>query len=184
MIGAVFFYGVIDFFIFVLVNWRGLFVVVMFWPTMALSQVEWGATGMYNLQSESFGLGMRCVFRPHKKIQIVPQASYFFAFNKVHEWTFGAAINAQLLSKGRWSSYSIIHGGFNQWMSYQNSKLKNARLNNWNAEIGAGVSRGKSVKLFLEWRYNIKFQEAHLQLGFLFSPKLGSTKKEKCAAYN
>ena len=156
----------------------------MLLPTIAFSQIEWGATGIYNLQSESFGSGVRCVLRSQKKIQIVPQASYFFAFNKVHEWTIGAAINAELLKNGKWNVFSILHSGFNQWLSYQNSSLKNAKLNNWNAEIGAGLSRGRSLKIILEWRYNVKFKEAHAQLGVLFSPKGSTKKKEKCAAYN
>ncbi len=165
-------------------NLRVVNLLVILLPTIAFAQIEWGGTGIYNFQSASFGSGARCVLRSQKKIQIVPQASYFFSFNKVHEWTIGAAIHAQLIKKGKWNGYSILHSGFNQWLSYQNSSLKNAKLNNWNAEIGAGLSRGRNLKLFLEWRYNVKFKEAHVQLGILFSSLRSTKKKEKCAAYN
>ncbi len=143
-----------------------------------------GFSALYNMQAEGFGVGARWELRSEKDWQFVPQFSYFLPFNKVHEWTVGIAVQRVLFRQGKWSGYALGHLGYNKWMNPEASAMKNAQSNNWNGELGAGMKWGKRIKPFIEWRYNIRFQEAHWQLGLLFSVKGGGPKKEKCAAYN
>ncbi|MEY3599090.1 MAG: hypothetical protein RL521_1512, partial [Bacteroidota bacterium] len=80
--------------------------------------------------------------------------------------------------------YGLAHLGYNNWINFQESKMNGAQKSNWNGELGAGVQLGKRFNPFFEWRYNVHFQEAHVQAGILIRIKKGSAKKEKCAAYN
>lgn len=143
-----------------------------------------GVSGLYNLQTESMGVGARLELRSDKRLQWVPQFSYFLPFNKVHEWTLGMSVQYGVVRVNKFNAYGLAHLGYNQWLNYQDSKMKGAQPQNWNGELGVGVQYGKSFKPFLEWRYNVHFQEAHLQAGILFRVKKGSAKKEKCAAYD
>lgn len=153
------------------------------------AQVSFGGSGLYNLQTESMGVGARTVFRSEKSLQFVPQFSYFLPFNKVNEWTAGLSLQQRIFKYRNFSAYGLTHAGYNRWINFQDSKMKGAQPSNWNAELGAGLQWGRGVKVFAEWRYNVHFQEAHLQLGLMGAlkkarGKKARGKKEKCAAYN
>jgi hypothetical protein len=150
----------------------------------AEAQISFGGSGLYNLQTESVGVGARVVFRIEKSLQVVPQFSYFLPFSKVNEWTVGLSIQQRILKYRNFGFYGLTHAGYNHWINFQDSKMKGAQQTNWNAELGAGAQWGRGVKFFAEWRYNVHFQEAHLQLGLIGAVKKGQRKKEKCAAYN
>jgi hypothetical protein len=143
-----------------------------------------GIAGLYNLQTESIGVGARWEMRGDKRLQIVPQFSYFLPSNKVNEWTLGMALQYKVVKLSNFNVYGLAHLGYNNWINFQESKMKGAQKSNWNGELGAGVQLGKRFKPFFEWRYNVHFQEAHVQAGILIRIKKGSAKKEKCAAYN
>ena len=149
-----------------------------------LAQSGVGLSGIYNFQTESIGLGGRAIFREKKKIQISPQLSYFLPFNKVHELTLGASVQYKFLKRKNLQSYTLVHVGYNRWINYESSFMKDARLNNWNAEFGAGIIFGKNIKPFVEWRYNARHREASLHVGLLFNKNSFKRKNEKCAAYD
>lgn len=127
-----------------------------------------GASAIYNFQSESFGAGARGSLFPTKRLSFSPQVSYFFPFNKVTEYTIGLAVEYKVYYRPKFHIYGLIHGGYNHWVSYDKSALKNAKPNNWNLEGGIGISTNKCLRPFLEYRYNVKFFETHLNLGFLY----------------
>ena len=74
-----------------------------------------------------------------------------------------------------------MHLGYNRWINFENSDMKDAMLNNWNAEVGAGMVFGKKIKPFVEWRYNARHQEGTLHVGLLFDKSSFKGKKEKSA---
>jgi hypothetical protein len=156
----------------------------LFFASGLLAQSEVGFSGIYNFQTESFGIGTRAIFREKKKIQISPQLSYFLPFNKIHEWTIGAAAQYKFIKRKKIQSYSLVHLGYNRWINYESSYMKDAMLNNLNAEVGVGLVFGKRIRPFLEWRYNIRHQEGMLQVGLFFNKNSFKAKKEKCAAYD
>jgi hypothetical protein len=156
----------------------------MFFTLVLQAQSGVGFSGIYNFQTESIGIGGRAIFREKKKIQISPQLSYFLPSNKIHELTLGASAQYKFFKRKKIQSYTLVHIGYNRWMNYESSLMKDAMPNNWNAELGVGVVFGKRIKPFLEWRYNLRHQEGMLQVGLLFNKDSFKGKKEKCAAYD
>ncbi len=150
-----------------------------------------GADAMYNFQTESFGAGARVSFFPNRRISIVPEFSYYFPFNKIQEYYLGLAIEFKFIYAKKFNAYLIAHGAYNSWLNHENSPMPNAEPNNWNGEIGIGISNNKCLRPFLEYRYNVNFRETHLRLGLLYifgcdGRGTGGGKKrstERCAAY-
>ena len=163
---------------------RYILIFILFFASRLSAQVSGGVTGIYNFQTESFGIGARAIFREKKQIQISPQFSYFLPTNKIHEWTLGASAQYKFFKRKKIQSYTLVHLGYNRWMNYESSDMKDAMLNNWNAEVGAGVVFGKKIKPFVEWRYNTRHQEGMLHVGLLFNKNSFKGKREKCAAYD
>lgn len=148
-----------------------------------------GASAIYNFQTESFGIGIRGNIFPNKRISIVPQLSYYPAFNKVHEFIGGLGVEVKVIKKERFNIYGLIHGAYNNWINAEASPMPGAKPSNWNLEGGIGISTNKCLRPFLEYRYNIKFMETHLDLGFLYifgCKKRGykSRNSNKCPAYS
>ncbi|MCX7862541.1 MAG: hypothetical protein N2449_06055 [Bacteroidales bacterium] len=156
-----------------------------------------GASAMYNFQTESFGFGIRGEI-PKNRFSIVPQFSYYPAFNKIHEYYVGIGFNINMFTFNRWTLYATIHPGYNAWLNYENSAMSKAKRSNFDLEGGLGIKTGLCLKPFLEYRYNIHWRETHLQLGFVyfFGCKKGKTsgipgtkgkvkrKKGTCSAYD
>ena len=148
-----------------------------------------GADVMYNFQTQSFGAGARVSIFPNRTISFVPEFSYYFPFNKIHEYYAGMAVEYKFIRTNKFNIYAILHGAYNSWQNYQESMMKGAQMNNWDLEGGAGISTNKCLRPFLEYRYNLKFRETHLRLGllYIFGCKGGGHKLKKsghlCPAY-
>ncbi len=164
-------------------------------PLLSESQnIGVGGDAMYNFQTESIGAGGRVNFFPNKRLSIVPQFAYYFAFNKINEYYAGLGLEYKFIKKERINFYAIVQGAYNSWLNYESSPLNGAQKNNWNAEGGIGVSNNWCLRPFLEYRYNIKFRETHLRLGILYifgcrdksKPIFGSKTfgHRRCAAYD
>lgn len=126
-----------------------------------------GVSGMYNFQTESFGAGVRGSIFPNKRFSYVPQFSYFFG-PKIKEYTIGLGIEGKFIKRDKINVYGLLHAGFNSWVNYKSSPLKGAKPNNFNFEGGLGISTNTCLRPFIEYRYNVKFKETHLDLGFLY----------------
>jgi len=145
-----------------------------------------GVSAIYNFQTESFGAGARVSIFPNERLSIVPQASYYPSFNKVEEYLLGLGLEYKFIKRERINFYVLGQGAYNSWNSYEKSEKKGAKLNNWNAELGLGVSTNTCLRPFLEYRYNFKFYETHLQLGVLWIFGCRDCNKhsvDRCAAY-
>lgn len=127
-----------------------------------------GADAMYNFQTEGFGAGARVNFFPNKRLSIVPQFAYYFAFNKVNEYYAGLALECKVIRRSKFNIYILAQGAYNSWLNYEASPMTNAQPNNWNFEGGVGISNNWCLRPFLEYRYNVKFRETHLRLGLLY----------------
>jgi hypothetical protein len=168
---------------------------IFFAPLSGESQnIGVGADAMYNFQTESLGAGGRVNFFPNKRLSIVPQFAYYFAFNKINEYYAGLGLEYKFIRKEKFNLYAIVQGAYNDWINYESSPLKGAQKNNWNAEGGIGISNNRCLRPFLEYRYNIKFRETHLRLGILYifgcrnggKPLFGggNHKNKRCANYD
>jgi hypothetical protein len=146
-----------------------LLIVYSFLTTSVKAQnIGVGADAMYNFQSEGVGAGIRVSIFPNRRLSYVPQFSYYFPFNKVHEYYAGLALEYKVIRRQKFNFYLIAHGAYDSWLNYEDSPMKNAQKNNWDLEGGAGIAGTKCLRPFLEYRYNIKFQETHLRLGILY----------------
>jgi hypothetical protein len=143
-----------------------------------------GADVMYNFQTESFGAGVRVNVFPNNRLSIVPQASYYFSFNKVEEYYLGVSLEYKVIQREKINLYVLGHGAYNNWISYERSPMEGAKPNNWNGELGLGISNNKCLRPFLEYRYNFNFKETHLRLGLLYIFGCNTrSKADRCAAY-
>ncbi|MES2286653.1 MAG: hypothetical protein V4547_13275 [Bacteroidota bacterium] len=145
-----------------------------------------GADVIYNFQTESIGAGARANFFPNSRLSIVPQFSYYFAFNKINEYYAGLGLEFKFIRRERVNFYAIAHGAYNVWINYAASPLEGAQPNNWNLEGGIGVSTNTCLRPFLEYRYNLKFMETHLRLGVLYIFGCnggGGSRDKRCDAY-
>jgi hypothetical protein len=166
---------------------RLIFTVIVLFTISSIGKsqnVGVGADIMYNFQTESFGAGARANIFPNNRLSFVPQASYYFAFNKVEEYYLGLSLEYKVIQREKVNLYALAHGAYNNWLSYERSPMKGAKPNNWNGELGIGISNNKCLRPFLEYRYNFKFKETHLRLGFLYIFGCsGKDKADRCAAY-
>ena len=138
---------------------------------MSLPAQNWGvgASAMYNFQSEGLGVGIRGNFKPDNRLSFVPQISYYhIILGTVNEFTLVLGLQYKLIYLNKCNIYAIGHGGYNHWLNASSSPMENAKTANWNAEGGIGITTYGCWRPFLEYRYNIKFQETHLQLGILY----------------
>lgn len=161
-----------------------IFIFILFFADNLFAQVAGGINGIYNFQTESVGLASRVLFGEQKQLQISPQFSYFIPGNKINEWTLGVSVQYRFFKMKKLQSYALVHGGYNRWTNYEDSFMKDAKLNNWNGEIGLGTVLGKKIRPFVELRYNTRHREASLHIGLLFNKNSFKLKKEKCAAYD
>lgn len=149
-----------------------------------------GAEAIYNFQTRSFGAGLRGEFIKNG-ISIVPQISYYPAFNKVSEFFVGASLHVNIMSYGTYMLYAILHASYNGWLNYKSSPMENAKFSNWDLEGGLGIRTSKCIRPFVEFRYNVKWRETNIRLGVLYlfncKDKGGKSRKAKamsCPAYN
>ncbi len=177
-----------------------IFSILLFFASTNAQIVGAGGSLIYNPQTESVGFGLRAMIFPNKMYSIVPQFSYYPSFNKVHEFNLGLALEYKFWKRKSYYIYLLGHGGYDSWINYEESPMKDAKRNNWNLEGGIGISTWKCLRPFLEYRYNAKFMETNLQLGLLYvfncssksnpgadyssKSKSGLFKKKKCPAYN
>jgi len=150
-------------------NWLiALIFIAVFYSTANTQNIGFGASGMYNFQAEGYGVGARVNIKPDNRISYVPQFSYYFPFNKVTEWTVGLAVEYKFFIIRNFQFYALGQVGYNNWINYQESPDKNAKANNWNLEGGIGISTFNCLRPFVEYRYNLKFQETNLRAGLLY----------------
>lgn len=145
----------------------GLFLNIFAFPLVS-QNVGTGLSVMYNFQTESFGMGARANFFPDNRIRFVPQLYYYPSFNKVEEYIVGLGMEYPFLKTNNVHFYALAYGAYNAWLNYQVSEKKGAKKNNWNGEIGIGISTNACWRPFAEFRYNFKFLETHLQAGILY----------------
>ena len=141
---------------------------LMFIPLLGFNQnIGAGGSLLYNVQSESFGAGARVSIFPDNSVSFVPQFSYFL-IGPVNEWTAGLSIELKVIRRKHVNYYLLVHGGYNRWLNPERSAMTDANTSNVNLEGGFGIAGTRCLRPFLEYRYNVNFQETHFNLGFLY----------------
>lgn len=143
--------------------------IIILSPSLSYSQkIGVGGSAMWNFQTESLGLGGRVNFFPNNTISYVPQFTWYSLIGNISEWMVGLSIEAKIKRGNTFNYYLLAHGAYNNWSNAGSSGLDGAQTTNWNLEGGIGVTTNWCLRPFLEYRYNIKFQETHLRLGVLY----------------
>lgn len=149
---------------------RGLLFLLYILLSLTVSAQKYAAGGsvMYNLQTESVGFGARGILNPNRNWSYSLQISYHPSFNPVHEYNLGLGAEYKFMRQRKVFFYLLGHGGYNGWINYKESPMKDPKYSNWNVEGGVGASMWTCLRPFIEWRYNANFREAHFQLGLIY----------------
>ena len=161
-----------------------LMLLLFLYPKLSKSQETGiGASALYNFQTNGIGLGLRVPINTQDQVSWTPQLAYYLPFDKVSEYVLGLAMEYKFI---RWSNadlYTILHGGYDNWSNASKSGMKGATIANWDGELGLGLAGRNCLKPFVEYRYNLRFLETHIQVGIIYVFGCGNTNIDRCPAY-
>jgi hypothetical protein len=144
-----------------------------------------GLSGIYDFQTNGIGFGARAYIPLTERLAVSPQFAYFPPFNAIHEIYAGVSAQFKVLYIRNWHVYALAAGYYNRWLNYTNFDSKIARSNNIAGEFGVGIMKTIAcIHPFAELRYDQKWKEAHLQIGFLISFGDCYSAPHLCPAYS
>lgn len=146
--------------------------------------IGYGACLIYNFHATSFGADVRVKIPVYRKLSVVPQFSYFPAFNDYHEYYAGAALHLELARVGTYNLYILGAGFYNHWINAEEFAPGQRKERNFAYEAGAGLVRSFGcIRPFIEDGYDFKWKENSLRIGiYIYPGSCGG--KEKCPAYD
>lgn len=143
--------------------------------------VGYGAAIIYNFATEGFGLDLRAKIPTINRLSVVPEVSYYPAFNNYHELYAGAALHYEVLTLfGSYNLYAAGGGYYNNWLNADDFAPGQKKQNNFAPEAGGGLVRNHGcIRPFIEDRYDFKWKENNLRIGIYWYPR-SCGQKEKC----
>ena len=149
---------------------------LIFLSSLTFAQSEesksYGISGIYDFQTNGIGVGAR-MYIPIARIDrlaLSPQIDYFPPSNIVHELYAGLSVQYTVMYIRNWNLYGLAAGYYNRWLNYQKFDTKIAKQNSFAGEVGGGLMRAIGCfHPFVEVRYDTRWREAHLEVGFLVS---------------
>lgn len=146
--------------------------------------IGYGASLIYNFHATSFGADVRVKIPLLKNLSVVPQISYFPAFNDYHEFYAGAALHYEIFRFGTYNFYLLGAGYYNDWINAEEYAPGQKKQHNFAYEAGGGlVRRYGCIRPFIEDGYDFKWKENSLRIGiYIYPGECGG--KEKCPAYD
>jgi hypothetical protein len=146
--------------------------------------IGYGGSIIYNFHATSLGADLRMKIPLVNKLSIVPQLSYFPAFNDYHEFYGGAALHLEIARIGTYNLYIHGAGFYNRWINAADYSQDEGDEINFAYEAGGGLVRSFGcIRPFIEDGYDFRWRENSLRIGIYFYP--GSCQsKEKCPAYD
>jgi hypothetical protein len=118
-----------------------IFILIIYSINTSASEYRLGGGVVYNFKTKGVGLDARVEF-PLKKLKlleglsIVPQVSYFPAFNEVSEFYAGTSVHLGFYKINKWIFYGLANLSYNGWINYEDSDDENARFSNPALEEG------------------------------------------------
>lgn len=133
------------------------------------NEFGFGASFIYNFQTESFGADVRGYYLLKDRVAVVPELSYFFSFNPIHELYAGISVHYLFRFFKKYRPYLAASAFYNNWFNAEEYKEGLKKQQNFAPEVGIGIIRAKGcVRPFIETRYDVKWKEANLRIGVLF----------------
>jgi hypothetical protein len=153
------------------INWV---IVFLFCSTVAVSQtdekVAYGLSAMYDFQSNGLGIGARAYIPWVEHIAFSPQIAYYPPFNSYHEIYIGGAAQYTFYQMVNWHWYALGALYYDRWFNSDKFEGKVAKPNNIAEELGVGIKRTYDCfQPFAEARYDFKWKEYSVQVGFMIS---------------
>jgi|GEM_PF-301574 len=146
--------------------------------------VGYGASIIYNFHATGFGADLRVKIPLARRLSVVPQFSYFPAFNDYHELYAGAALHYVIARLGNYNLYLHGAGFYNDWINAEDYAPGQKKQHNFAYEGGGGLVRSYGcVRPFIEDGYDFKWKENSLRIGIYIYPGACGG-KEKCPAYD
>ena len=129
-----------------------------------------GASTMYNKQTESFGFELRGSIPIKKRFSLNQEIIYYPTFNKVSELIIGLGLKYNFYNPkyNKKIVYVLTSVAYNAWLNYNSSYMLDAAYHNWNLEFGGGFALKYCFSPFIEYRYNIRWQEATIRMGVTY----------------
>jgi hypothetical protein len=143
-------------------------------------------SAIYNFQTNSVGIDLRAEIPLKKPVlldgfTVVPQIIYYPWFNKVTEFYIGSSVHLGVYSIKKWALYTLVNISYNGWINYESSGMSDAKFSNLGIEGGIGVTTKRCLRPFMEIRYNIKWKEANLRLGLIYTIKCEKRGQVPCS---
>lgn len=143
-------------------------------------ETSWGlgSSVIYNFQTEGFGTELRAHIYLMDQLVLAPELSYFPSFNQIHEMYPGLAVHYEFPILNEYSPYLALGAWFNDWLNAEKFTLGVKNKYNFAPEVGGGIVRNNGcLRPYLEYRYDIKWQEGNLRIGILWF--FGACKPQK-----
>jgi hypothetical protein len=145
------------------------------------SSIGYGGSIIYNFATAGFGADLRVKIPLHNWFSLVPEVSYFPAFNPYHEIYAGMALHYEIFSIGSYNLYLAAGGYYNYWINADDFAPGQKKQNNFAPEAGGGLVRNRGcIRPFIEDRYDFKWKEDNIRIGIYFYPGSCGNRKEKC----
>ena len=139
---------------------------------------------IYNLPLSGVGIGIRAHYHLNYHLFVSPQLNLFPGIGGVKELNLNLHASYIINPWDKWGVYLTGGPYINYWMSYASSAKENAKPFNFAAELGGGVLKNSGcLRPFVEWRYNARWSESNVRLGFNYYPKICRENK-KCTTYH
>ena len=168
----------------------GIFIfqcVIIFSCVAQKSYVDWGvgAAAIYNFQTESYGADLNVHIPMKYRISLVPEVSYFFPFNPIHELYAGISINYEFMKFKNYNPYISVGAFYNDWFNSEEYAAGLKKKNNFAPEAGIGIIRNHGcLRPFIQHRYDVKWKEGNLRVGIVyFFNSCRHINKDNCPAY-
>lgn len=143
--------------------------------------IGYGGSVIYNFQAEGFGADLRVKIPVYTRLYVVPEVSYFPAFDPYHEYFAGLAFHYELLKLGNYYLYPVAGAYYNHWINADDFAPGQKKQQNFSPQAGAGLVRARGcIRPFIENRYDFNWKEDNLRIGILFYPGSCGGGKEKC----
>lgn len=138
---------------------------------------------IYNLPLSGIGVGARAHYNLDYHWIVSPQVNFFPGISGVRELNLNLHASYVVNPWDRWGVYLTGGPYINYWMNHESSAKKDAKAFNVFAEVGVGALKNSGCfRPFLEWRYNAKWSESNVRLGFIYYPKI-CRENRKCTTY-
>lgn len=147
-------------------------------------EIGYGPELIYNLPLNELGIGARAHIPLDNHWIASPQLNYFLPIGQIHELNLNLHIMYIVSPWNRYSPYLTAGPYFNYWINHKESADPRAKALSFAAEIGGGVLKNSGcMRPFAEWRYNAKWSESNLRIGFVLYPNI-CRNNAKCGTYD